>query len=130
MRKPNTEKQGKIIIPGGVCPWPHEIHAARILADMGHIVEFLPTNTIKTADISLDGTEFEIKSPITNNPKKLLRNIKRALYQSPNVILDSSRAKGINDDSIYKLLYSRAKEQKALKRLLLITKHGQVIDIK
>lgn len=92
-------------------------------------MEFLPPAKIKRADIKLDNTEFEIKSPITNNPKKIIRNVKRALEQSPNVIIDSARIKGMRDDTLRKLLVSRAKDQKTLKRLLLITKRGQIIDI-
>lgn len=95
----------------------------------GFAVEFLPPARIKTAGIKLNGVEFEIKSPITQNPKKIIRNIKRALQQSPNVILDASRIKGMRDDTLRKLLASRAKDQKTLKKLLLITKRGQIIDI-
>ena len=122
-------RQAQIIIPAGLIPWPHELRVANILALAGHTVEFLPTATIKMADIKLDGIEFEIKSPITNNPKKIIRNLKRALQQSQNVIIDSSRIKGMRDDILRKLLVSRAKDQKTLKRLLLITKSGQIIDI-
>lgn len=35
----------------------------------------------------------------------------------------------MRDDTLRKLLVSRAKDQKTLKRLLLITKRGQIIDI-
>lgn len=34
----------------------------------GHLVEFMPAAQIKSADILLDGVEYEIKSPITNKP--------------------------------------------------------------
>lgn len=121
--------KGNIFIPAGVAPWPHEMRVARILAMAGYVVEFLPAISIKRADILLNGIEFEIKSPITNNPKKIIRNVKRALQQSQNVIIDSSRIKGMCEDTLRKLLASHAKNQKTLKRLLLITKRGQIIDI-
>lgn len=124
-----SSPKGKVVIPAGVRPWPHELRVANILALAGHGVEFLPTSMIKTADILLDGVEFEIKSPLTNNPKKIIRNIKRALQQSPNVIIDSSRISGMRDDVLRRLLINRAKDQKTLKRLLFITKRGQIIDI-
>ena len=123
------KRRAQIIIPAGLCPWPHELRVAKILSLAGHTVEFLPTRTSKTADILLDGIEFEIKSPLTNKPKKILHNLKRALLQSKNVIIDSSRIKGVRDNTVRKLLADRAKDQKTLKRLLLITKHGQIIDI-
>ncbi len=126
----NRQKKSQIIIPAGMRPWPHELRVADILALAGHVVEFLPTRSQKTADILLDGIEYEIKSPLTDNPKKIIRNVKRALQQSRNVIIDSSRIRGMRDDTLRKLLVSRAKDQKTLKRLLLITKWGQIIDIK
>lgn len=122
-------KKARIIIPANIVPWEHELRVARILALAGHTVEFLPTRSQKTADILLDGVEYEIKSPITSNSKKIIRNLKRALKQSQNVIIDSFRVKGMKDDALLKLLVSRARDQKTLKRLLLITKFGQIIDI-
>ena len=74
------KRRAQIIIPAGLCPWPHELRVAKILSLAGHTVEFLPTRTSKTADILLDGIEFEIKSPLTNKPKKILRNLKRASF--------------------------------------------------
>lgn len=124
------QKKSQIIIPAGTHPWSHELRVASVLALAGHTIEFLPTGAQKTADILLDGTEYEIKSPLTNNPKKIVRNVKRALQQSQNIIIDSSRIKGMRDDVLRRLLINRAKDQKTLKRLLLITKRGQIIDIK
>lgn len=84
---------------------------------------------IKTADILLDGVEFEIKSPITNKPDKLERNIKRALKQVKNVIIDSSRIKNMKDDNLRRFLVEKARNQKQIGELILITKRGQIIDI-
>lgn len=84
---------------------------------------------IKTADILLDGVEFEIKSPITNKPDKLERNIKRALKQAKNVIIDSSRIKNMKDDNLRRFLVEKARNQKQIGELILITKRGQIIDI-
>ena len=52
----------------------------------GHNIEFLPEANINTADFLLDGITYELKSPFTNKPNKLERNIKRALKQSKNII--------------------------------------------
>ena len=83
MNNKNT-RRGRIIIPGGRKPWPHEQKVAKILALASHYVEFIPETNLKTPDIYLDSTIYEIKSPITNNPKKVVRNVKRALEKSPN----------------------------------------------
>ena len=41
MREGNANT-GKIIVPAGVRPWPHELRVAEVLAAAGHRVEFLP----------------------------------------------------------------------------------------
>ena len=121
--------RGKIIIPGGRKPWPHELRVANILAMAGHNIEFLPESNINTADFLLDGIAYELKSPFTNKSDKLERNIKRALKQSKNVILDSSRIKGLRDDKLRCFLIKKTQEQKQIGNLILITRHGQIIDI-
>ena len=128
--KSNHNPNGKIIIPARANPWPHELRVARILADAGHVVEFIPEENTKRADILLDGTEYEIKSPLTNNHKKIIRNLKRALTQSPNVIIDSSRIKYKHDSTVAKLLIGHTKYLPALKKCILINKHEKIIDIK
>ena len=121
--------RGKIIIPGGRKPWPHELRVANILAMAGHNIEFLPESNINTADFLLDGIAYELKSPFTNKSDKLERNIKRALKQSKNVILDSSRIKGLRDDKLRCFLIKKAQEQKQINNLIFINRHGQIIDI-
>ena len=121
--------RGKIIIPGGRKPWPHELRVANILAMAGHNIEFLPESNINTADFLLNGIAYELKSPFTNRPDKLERNIKRALKQSKNIIFDSSRIKGLRDDKLRSFLIKKAQEQKQIGNLIFITKHGQIIDI-
>ncbi len=95
----------------------------------GHNIEFLSESNVSTADILLDGVEYELKSPFTNKPDKLERNLKRALKQSKNIIFDSYRVKNMRDDSLRRFLIKKAREQKQIGKLLFITKHGQIIDI-
>lgn len=124
--------KAQIIIPAGLTPWPHELRVANILAMAGHVVEFLPPAKIKRADILLDGIEYEIKSPLTDKANTLEHMLKRALRQSPNLIIDSSRTNGkkIRDDQIRKFLISKARQHKQIKRMLFITRNKQIIDIK
>ena len=126
----NHKQRGRTIIPAGRKPWPHELRIAEILAAAGHNIEFLPETNINTADILLDGVEYEMKSPITNKPDKLERNIKRGLKQAHNIIFDSSRIKNMRDDNLRRFLTRKAKEQKQIGELIFITKRGQIIDIK
>ena len=96
----------------------------------GHNIEFLPESNMSTADILLDGIEYEMKSPFTNKPDKLERNIKRGLKQSKNIIFDSSRIKNMRDDNLRRFLIKKAREQKQIGGLIFITKRGQIIDVK
>ncbi len=123
-------QKGRIVIPGGVAPWPHEMRVARILASLGYIVEFIPKGSIKTADILLNGVEFEIKSPLSNKSNSLEHVLKKALRQSPNIIFDTSRIQEVNDIKIKNFLARQAQQRKQIKRIRLIMKSGEVVDIK
>ena len=124
-----TKQRGRVVTPADANPWPHEQRVAKILALAGHYVEFIPEANLKTPDIYLDNTMYEIKSPITDNPKKIIRNVKRALEKCPNVIIDAARVRGLNDEVIQRTLKNKVKDLPRLKNLLFITKHGQIIDI-
>lgn len=119
-----------VFVPKGRKVWPHEQHVANILANDDHYIEFLPERTLKTPDIRIDGlTEYEIKSP--ENPRNITieRALKKALKQCPNVIIDASRMKGAKDERIQNFLTFQARSRKQLKKLLLITKKGKIIDV-
>lgn len=127
-----NKTEGKIIIPSGIVPWPHEMRVARILSNAGHEVEFIPKGHTKTADILLNGVEFEIKSPLTNKANSLEHILKKALKQSPNIIIDSSRMDGrkLKDKQILTFLINKVRRHREIRRLLFITKRGQIIDVK
>ena len=125
------KRKGKIIIPDGRVPWAHEMRAAEILAADGHVVEFLPEGMIKTADILLDGVEFEVKSPLTSKINTFEHNLKRAVKQSSNIIIDASRmdCRRMPETKIKTFLIAKCRRHRQIKRMLLITKAGQIVDI-
>ena len=127
----NSFKQkSQVIIPAGRKPWPHELHVANILAMAGHTVKFIPEKpNTKTADIYLDDKKFEIKSPKSANANSLEHILKNALKQSCNIIIDTSRIKNIRDDNIRRFLTNQLHSRKQIKKLILITKQGKIIDI-
>lgn len=122
-----SRKRG-IYIPNNKNPWPHEMRVAKILSAK-YCVEFIEESNLKTADVYLDGIEFEIKSPKSFNSNSFEHTLKRATRQSPNIIIDSSRMKYVRDDKIQMFLINQAKRQKQIRKLLFINKKGQVIDI-
>lgn len=110
-------------------PWPHERRVADLLALAGHYVEFLPESHVHTADIKIDGVEYEIKSPKSATANSLEHSLKKALKQSSNLVIDSSRLKGVRDDKIRRFLVSQVRSRKQIKRMLFVTKTGKIIDI-
>lgn len=123
-----STKKGRIIIPAGRKPWPHELRVAEILAAAGHMVEFLPETSLRTTDILLDGVEYEIKSPRSSTPNSLEHLLKKSLKQSQNIIISLMRINGMHS-SILHFLAIQAKTRKRLKKLLVVTKQGRIIDI-
>jgi hypothetical protein len=124
-----NNSRGKVIVPANANPWPHEQRVAKILALAGHAVEFIPESNTKTADILLDGVGFEIKSPKSANANSLEHILKKAVKQSCNIIIDTSRMKNIRDDNTRRFLVNQARLRKQIKKLIMITKQGQIIDV-
>lgn len=123
-----NRKAGIFVAPGRK-PWPHEMRVAEILSLAGHYVEFLEEGNLHTADIRLDGIEYEIKSPEAFNTNTFEHTLKNAIKQSPNLIIDTSRMKKVRDLKVRNFLVSQKRKQKQIKKLIMITKHGQIIDI-
>ena len=121
--------RGSIFIPAGRKPWPHEFRVAEILATAGHEVEFIREAKVRTADILLDNVVFEIKSPKSFNANSFEHLLKRGTRQSPNLIIDSSRLRGVVDKKVEIFLVNQVKKQKQIKRLIFINKRGVVVDI-
>lgn len=119
------KKRGIYIAPGRK-PWPHELRVAEILAMAGHYIEFLEEGILHTADIRLDGIEYEIKSPEAFNSNTLEHKLKDATKQSPNLIIDASRIRKIRDDKIINFLVGQVRKQKQIKGMLFVTKQGRI----
>lgn len=78
----------------------------------------------------MNGIAREMKAPQTDEIKRLERVVRRASQQSPNIVIDSIRAKRLQDARIERELKRIADLNKRLRRLILVTKSRVVIDIK
>ena len=119
---------GKVIIPADARPWPHERKVAKILSRAGYNIEFIPETSIKTPDIYIEHTAYEIKSPVSNKIDAVERNVTKALAKTSNVVFDGSRMK-IRDDQITRELIKLRRWGKGLRKILFIDKSGAIIDI-
>ena len=125
-------KHGRIVIPASSHPWSHELATAHALANFGKTVEFLPETEgtrVTSPDILMDGLVWEMKAPESSNVKSLQKTLRRAGRQSPNVIVDSSRMKGVPDQAVERELRRLLPLVKSISRLILVTKQGEVVDI-
>ena len=127
------KKHGSVIIPHDIKPYPaeHEIKAAEILATQGKIVMFVKPRTAykaKSFDVMIDGVDWEIKSPKGNAKFTIIRQLKRGRKQSRHIIIDTSRTK-IDDILAEKQIRKSLLEHRSIKRVILITKTFQIIDI-
>lgn len=122
------KKTGIFIAPGRK-PWLHEMRVAEILSLAGHYVEFLEEGGLRTADIKLDSIEYEIKSPESFNSNTFEHKLKDTTRQAPNLIIDTSRIKKVRDLKVRSFLVDQIRKQKQIKKMIMITKHGQIVDI-
>lgn len=112
--------------------WPHERRTAEAFAASGHDVVFVRRiggDRVKTPDIEMDWVLWEMKCPETGQVKSLQRVLRRASTQSGNVIIDSSRMKGVSDQAVERELRRLKPLVKAVRRLILVNKERKVIDL-
>lgn len=127
------QRTGGVYYPGGMSVWPHEEQTASALARAGRTVEFIPHREgyrLKTPDIVMDGVEWEMKAPKASGQKTFDRVLRRAVRQSRNVIIDAIRIESSPDVQIEHDLRNVATHVKELRRLALVKKNREVVDIK
>lgn len=121
-----------IVIPVGMKPRPkiHEETAADILANhFKSDVYFIETASQGTPDVSIQGIEWEIKSPIGASANNIQKNMREASAQSENIIIDLRRSK-LHQTRAVGYINQFVERYKKLKRVLAITKSKHVLTIK
>jgi len=124
----------KVIIPPnlGKLPEENEIQIAQIIAEHYNArVEFLrPIDDYKrkTPDIMFNGQLWEMKSPRGKSRNTIGRQMKRALKQSKNIIVDGRRSL-LSDAMIEKELHRQCGERHSIKRLIFVSKKQIVVEI-
>ncbi len=129
MSTDNIEKVfGKTIIPFGAHPEKHEIEIANILNKYGKNVEFLIPLDIKntrTPDIKMDGLLWEIKSPKGSSSRTIENNLRCALRQSKNIIIDLRRIK-IDEARAISQIRKQFNQTKIIKDIIIIRKNCEI----
>ena len=123
--------KGKII-PNGVVLEKHEYKTILFFTEIGEDVELIPKSNkkgIRTADIVMDGLQWELKSPRGKGRWLLENTLKKANRQSPNIVIDLRRIK-IHQDRCLQELEKQFYKSKGVKWLKVITKTKKICDFK
>ncbi len=132
MSTDNTEKVfGKTIIPFGVFVEQHELDVAKVLNKLGKDVEFILPSRVKfsrTPDIKMDGLLWEIKSPKGSSSRTIENNLRTALKQSKNIIIDLRRIK-IDETKAISQIAKQFKYSKLIREIIIIKQNKEIIDI-
>lgn len=131
VRKVSQTIKGVVTIEGAANIWPHELHIATALANIGYNVRFIPAhNEVYSADAYVNNTIYEFKSPEGSNIRAVERNILKAInHQSANVVLSTVRMKKIKDKSVINYLVSNYSRIKGIKHLIFVSRDGTAVDI-
>lgn len=110
-------------------PREHELTAALILAHHYKTdIVFLRPQANRTPDIDINGTKWEMKSPIGDGRKTIENNFRNARGQSCNVVMDLRRIK-MHQNKADARIRSFLSKPHRFKRVLIITKGKKVIEI-
>lgn len=126
-------KTGTITAPPDLNILPHEMDTARALAGIGMDVEFVRRtwgNRVTSADFVADGVLWEVKAPCSSSLRVVQKHLRAALHQSRDVVFDAQRMKGLADASVEQEVRKWAAELPRLRRLIYISRHGEVVKIK
>lgn len=119
---------GHIHIPQNRLIQPHEPLVATILSWTGDDVYFLTPTRLHTADIKFRELQWEIKSPKGSSSRTIENNMRNALKQSRNIIIDLQRIKQPEQNCIREI-QRQAKLIHSIKHIIIITKQKQIIQL-
>lgn len=126
-----SKSEYSVIIPKDVFPKPDkkEMSAAYLLLEYFKTdVRFIPRNNCKTPDLLINRVEWELKAPTGSGKRNLQHTVSRAIKQSSYIVIDARFSK-IHISKIKSHLSAEIKKNKQIKRLLLIDKQKNVVEI-
>jgi hypothetical protein len=112
-------------------PEKAEFETAKYFADLGKDITFIRPSSIPKQhrpDILMDGVEWEIKCPEGNSTRTIENNIRKALKQSHNIIVDLRHIK-MSEKHCLSQLFIQFQKRPQLRKLYIIKKNGELIKI-
>jgi hypothetical protein len=123
------KKQGRITA-NGVLLQQYEMSTVVFLTQQGFDVALIPPQRRKgahTPDIHMQGLDWEMKRPKGQSAHTIKRAFKTASRQSVNIIFDLRSSKMPDEVNLPKLEKEFA-DLRSVRRLIIITKDGTIID--
>ena len=111
-------------------PKPHELHAAKIVADhFQSDLIFIRKTVGSTPDLRIKRTNqvWELKSPLGNGKRTISNNLREASSQSDKIILDLTRCKMNNARALSRVNGFLESGDAHIKKLLVIDKMEKVL---
>ena len=127
-----SKKEFSVIVPKSVFPKPstREMSAAYILLDYFKTdIKFIPRSNQKTPDFSINGSRWELKTPIGTGKYNIQHLLHSAIQQSKNIIVDARFSKMHLSRIISELKRHSTLTTKGIKNLIVITKSRKIIVI-
>ena len=134
-KKHKQPNPGRVIIPGGHPnpPDSFELDVACILVDHYRcdVVFIIPTYDYKrkTADIMMNGVEWEIKCPTGASKSTIGNQLRWGSKQSKSIVMDS-RHTSLDYEEIEKRVKYEVLSKSSIKRVILINKTGKIVEIR
>lgn len=120
---------GAITVPKGRLVQPQEMVVATVLSWSGDDIKFLLEDGKSTPDIEYRGMFWEIKSLRGNSRHTVENNIRLALLQSPNIVVDLQLTK-MTDEKCLGYIRRQISLRKKIKHVIAITKRQQIVELK
>ncbi len=129
MKNGKKNGSGSITVPRGRLVQSQEMVVATILSWTGDDVQFLSENGKVTPDIRYKGMLWEIKSLRGTSKHTVENNIRLALLQSPNIVIDLQLTK-MMDEKCLGYIKQQICLRRRIKHLIVITKKQQIVKLK
>lgn len=108
----------------------HEDSTVLYLSQFGYDIDFVKprnTNRARTADLMMQGSLWEMKSPTSFNDSTIKADFRKAASQSDRVIFDLRRIKK-NTDRVEKQLIKVFNGRGRVRKMIIIRKNGSVLE--
>jgi len=110
-------------------PKEHELSAAFLIANYFKTdIVFLRPSCQHTPDLNVNGTKWELKSPLGNGKNTIKNNLHTARKHTVNVIIDLRRTRMHQAKAIANINYYFASHRSQIRHLIIITKTEEILE--